>query len=185
MPYNTFPAFAGIGWDIKKRIIFSTATETASSGAEFRSGRWSLPHYEFTLQFNYLSQANRDTLEAFVIGQRGSLTPFLLSVTNDSTQTTAACTGTADGSNKLFQMPLPAQAQFVSGSVFDNGATAGANTVSASGLITFTTAPAAGHAITWTGSYAYLVRFKDDMQEINQIVSQMYEQKSVLFRTVR
>jgi hypothetical protein len=185
MAFNTFPTFSGLGWDIKKRILFSTATETASSGAEFRSGRWSLPHYEFTLQFNYLSQADRDALEAFVIGQQGSLTPFLLSVTNDSTQTAKTCTGVADGVNKNFQMPLPAQAQFVSGTVYDNGSLSGAGSISASGLIVFTTAPVAGHVITWTGNYAYLVRFMDDVQEINQIVSQMYEQKTMKFRTVR
>ena len=181
----TFPTLQGIGWDIKKRPLFSTATETSSSGAEFRTGRWPLPHFEFDLTFPYLSQADRDALEAFYIAQQGALTPFLLTVTNDTTQT-AKSFGTGDGTTTTFYLPLPAQAQ-VTGtpSIYDNGAAAGANTVSATGQVTFTTAPLAGHALTWTGTYAYLVRFKDDNIEFNQMMSQFYEQQGISFRTVR
>ncbi len=181
----TFPTLAGAGWDIKKKIIFSVAVETAASGAEFRTSYYgTLPHFEFTMKFNYLSQADKDTIEAFIIAQGGQFTSFLLSVPNDSTQTAKVCSPTADGTNKNFQMPLSAQAQYVSGSIFDNGSAAGANSVSASGLITFTTAPLTGHVITWTGSYAYLVRFKDDI-EINQFMGRFYEQTGIHFRTTR
>ena len=185
MSYNTFPALAGLGWDIKKRPMFSTAKEISASGARFHTARWPIPHYEFDLAFNYLSQADRDALEAFYNGQSGAAFPFLLSVTNDNAQTAKACSGTADGTNKIFQMPLPAQAQVVTSALFDNGSAAGAATVSASGLITFTTAPLAGHAITWTGTYAYLVNFKDDTEEFNQMMSQMYEVQQITMETYR
>lgn len=296
MSYNTFPALAGLGWDIKKRPFFSTAKETSASGAEFRTGRWTLPHYEFDLAFAYLSQTDRDTLEAFYNGQQGSLTPFLLTVTNDNTQT-AKSFGTGDGTTTTFYLPLPAQAQvtgtpsvyasgtqiYASGTgtpaaptlgqvaggakaartyyvrieyvdaaggtspgsaeaslavaasslltvaapasapgatkwqVFigtaANGETLAATlamgssyteptgtlpsggayattdgttfTVSATGQVTFAAAPASNTALTWTGTYAYLVRFKDDQIEFNQMLSQFYEQQGITFRTVR
>jgi hypothetical protein len=83
MALNTFPTLTGIGWDIKKRVLWSTATETTASGAEYRTGRWTAPIYEFDLVFGYLSQADQQTLQTFFEGQQGSLTPFYLSVAND------------------------------------------------------------------------------------------------------
>jgi Conserved hypothetical protein 2217 (DUF2460). len=114
----TFPTLSGIGWDIKKRVLWSTDVETASSGAEFRTGRWTAPIYEFDLAFNYLSQTDQQTLETFYETQQGSLTPFYLAVAND---------------------------------------------------------PAS----------PFLVRFKDDQLEFNQMLSQMYEVQTVTMRTVR
>ena len=296
MSYNVFPTLQGIGWDIKKRPLWSTANDTSASGAEFRTGRWTLPHYEFDLTFAYLSQADRDTLEAFYNQQQGSLTPLLLPVTNDSTQT-AKSFGTGIGTLATYYLPLPAQAQ-VTGTpaIFANGtqiypagtgtpaaptlgqvaggakaartyyvriayvdaaggtspgsaeasisvlannlltiasppnapgatlwqvfistttntesldvsvaigsnyteSTGAVNalgaysatdgtpfTVAANGTVSFVTAVANNTSLTWTGTYAYLVRFKDDQIEINQMMSQMYEAPTVTFRTVR
>jgi hypothetical protein len=43
-----------------------------------------------------------------------------------------------------------------------NGTPTSAYSVSATGVITFTTAPAASATITWSGSFQYLCKFKDD-----------------------
>lgn len=83
MSTNTFPALAGIGWDIKKRVMWSTSTETTSSGAEYRTGRWTAPIYEFDLTFAYLSQTDQQTLQSFFEGQQGSFLPFNLAIAND------------------------------------------------------------------------------------------------------
>ena len=83
MALNTFPTLPGIGWDIKKRVLWSTDVETTTSGAEYRTGRWTAPIYEFDLTFTYLSQTDFQTLQTFFQGQQGSLTPFYLSVVND------------------------------------------------------------------------------------------------------
>ena len=118
MTTQTFPTLTGIGWDIKKRVFWSTAVDTAASGAEFRTGRWTAPVYEFDLTFNYLSQADQVTLENFYEAQQGSLTAFYLSIAND---------------------------------------------------------PAS----------PFLVRFKDDNIEFNQMLSSYYEVQTVTMRTVR
>ena len=114
----TFPTLQGVGWDIKKRVLWSTAVDTAASGAEFRTGRWTAAIYEFDLAFAYLSQADQQSLESFYEAQQGSLTPFYLTIAND---------------------------------------------------------PAS----------PFLVRFKDDQLEFNQMMSQFYEAPTVTFRTVR
>lgn len=58
--------------------------------------------------------------------------------------------------------------------------------VTAAGLVMFAGTPVQNVPLTWTGSYYYLVRFKDDDQiETNQMFSQMYEAKTITLRTAR
>lgn len=138
------------------------------------------------MTFNYLPQADRDTLESFYTNQAFAGQAFLLSIPNDNAKTGAAMTPAPDGTNKVFQIAMPAQTNIVgTPTILDNGAAAGANTVTASGVVTFTTAPASGHTLTANFSYAYVVRFNEDQLEINQFMNAMYEQQGITFRTVR
>lgn len=57
--------------------------------------------------------------------------------------------------------------------------------LSASGLVTFNAAPLAGAALTWTGNYYYLVRFKDDHIETAQTMSNIFEASTITLRTFR
>lgn len=184
---NTFPILSGLNWDIKKRVVFSNASEESASGAQYVTSRWpsSLPHYEFDLVFEYLSQPDRDTLESFYRGQVGNAVPFLLSVTNDSAQIANPLVGVVNGINTAFQMTLPAQTNVVTSSLFDNGAPAGAATVTATGQVTFTAAPLAGHVMTYNCTYAYVVKFKDPEIEFGYLWSGAYEQQGITFRTFR
>lgn len=84
MAYNTFPTFQGTGWDIKKRQLWSTDVEVSASGAEFRTGYWTTPVYEFDLSINYLSPTDKTALEAFYLQQQGPLIPFYLNIPNDA-----------------------------------------------------------------------------------------------------
>lgn len=113
MPLNTFPTFIGLGWDVKKRVLFSNQRETSKSGAEFSTANWTVPHYEFDLDFNFLSQSDRDTMEAFYEAQLGGHLPFLLSVTNDNRKVAAPILGPVNGSNAAFVAQAPAQTQLV------------------------------------------------------------------------
>lgn len=64
--------------------------------------------------------------------------------------------------------------------VFDTGAAlAPAYTIGPTGIITFTVAPIPNAALTWTGSFYYRVRFKNDLQEFEQFVSNFWSAKSV------
>jgi hypothetical protein len=51
--------------------------------------------------------------------------------------------------------------QNVAAEVYVNGAPA-AGTLSATGVYTFTTAPASGAMLTWDGTFQYLCQFTDD-----------------------
>lgn len=51
--------------------------------------------------------------------------------------------------------------------------------------VTFSVAPLAAAVLTWSGTYLYLCKFKDDQLDINQFANLMYEQKGLTLRTVR
>lgn len=295
MSYNTFPALPGIGWPIKVTPKFKTIIQQAASGAEYRTGLMQSPLRLIDVPINFLSQADWTTLLNFFVGQQGALVPFLLAVTNDSSQT-AQSFGTGNGTVTAFPLPLPANAQ-VTGTpaIYANGTqiyatgtgtpptptlaqvaggtkaartyyvriayvnaaggtsagspeaslavsannllTVGAPasapgatqwqvfigtaangetlaatlamgasyteptgtlpsggayatsdgstfTVSTTGTVTFAMAPASATALTWTGTYAYLVRFPDGV-EFDQFMSQLYRTKTLKLQEVR
>jgi hypothetical protein len=58
-------------------------------------------------------------------------------------------------------------------------------TISSAGLVTFTVAPAAGAALTWSGSYYWRVRFDLDQTEFNNFLNQLWEAKKVTLVSVK
>ena len=70
----------------------------------------------------------------------------------------------------------------------DNGSTvASANYAIASpgGAITFTAAPLAGHALTWTGAFGFLCRFDGDDLDFEQFMANLWKADSVKLRSLR
>lgn len=51
--------------------------------------------------------------------------------------------------------------------------------------ITFTTAPLAGASLSWTGSFYYRVRFKQDAAEFSQFMTGLHELKKLEFQSVK
>lgn len=50
--------------------------------------------------------------------------------------------------------------------------------------VTFTTAPASGAVLSWSGNYSYLCRFADDVLDVNEFMYQFWELKSLKLETV-
>ena len=106
---------------------------------------------------------------------------------------TAQGFGTGDGTTKTFQLIKSNGAYWtepvagVNGTptIYVAGTATAPSSISPSGLVTFSSAPASGAALTWTGQYYYLVRFKDDHIEIEQSMSQIYEATTLTLRAVR
>ncbi len=53
------------------------------------------------------------------------------------------------------------------------------------GVVTFTTAPASGHALTWTGYFGFLCRFDGDDLDFEQFMANLWRVQSVKFRSLR
>lgn len=58
-------------------------------------------------------------------------------------------------------------------------------TVSSIGAVTFTTPPANGAALTWTGAYYWRCKFLQDIAEFDQFMKNLWQLARIEFRTVK
>jgi RHS repeat-associated protein len=108
---------------------------------------------------------------------------------------TAMPFGTGNGSATQFQLTRTTTAGGLSFTeplfafvgtpvIYRNGVATTAFTIS-NGLVTFTTAPANGVALTWTGQYMFLCRFEEDSISPKQMMSQFWSLDGVAFKSVK
>jgi uncharacterized protein (TIGR02217 family) len=187
-----FPVMPGLTWDITREPIWSTTVKTAVSGREYRTANWSYPHYHYKMVYSVLRQqgayAEMAQLAGFFNARQGSYDSFLFTDPDDSS-VTAQAIGVGDGSNRLFQLVRTfggyVEPVFDTNStpqIYDNGtlkATPADYSMNASGLVTFVAAPAAGHAITWTGSFYRRMRFDKDTLQFSQFMQKLWELKTL------
>lgn len=196
MTLQVFPNLDTIGWDTTKKAEFKTAVFEAISGIEYRYASRQFPVYFFKLSVAQLIEEQQDSqlalLLGFMLSMRGQATAFLFTDPNDNT-VTAQILGAGNSANKDFQIvrtygvaaailtePVN-NVNIITGVYLDDVATTD-YTVSATGLITFTTAPTTGVVVTWTGSYYYRVRFMEDSYEFKQLMFGLHECKDIGFR---
>lgn len=202
---DVFPALAGIGWSVTKAPAFNTRVQESVSGRENRTSLMAFPKWTIGLTFNILRDdpttsspaAPFDELKklvGFFLRQNGSGKAFLYTDPTDSSVADMQF-GTGDGNTTQFQLVRTYGAggftfaepiQNLNGNVTnikDNGSTvSNANySVNSTGLVTFTTAPADGHPLTWTGSYYYRVRFVNDSEEFDEFMANLWALHKVFF----
>ncbi len=196
----TLPALPGQGWSVHKKPVFSTRVASHVSGREVRARLYAHALYEFELTFNGLDSSggfpglqsqSLQTLMGFFLTAQVQLNTFLYADPTDSAANAQAF-GTGDGSTTTFTLgraiggyyePV-SYATAISG-VTINGVSTSAYVFTTPNTITFTTAPASGASIAWTGTYAFQCRFLDDQMDFEEIMSGAWQTKSVKFRSVR
>jgi uncharacterized protein (TIGR02217 family) len=158
----------------------------AVSGNEQRFAQWTKCRLTGDLKYGLLTSADplgdfRAILSLYR-AHFGSLYPFRFRDWGDYVATNEVF-GTGTGSQTAFQLTMTYDPQFIllgtQGSFFyvrsitllastpvikdNNVVVPGSNySISASGLVTFTTAPATGHQLTWNGEFDVPVRFDTD-----------------------
>jgi uncharacterized protein (TIGR02217 family) len=201
MALLTMPSLVGLTWPLTRRgPIFDTAKEVSVSGRTARYPRRITPRWQWELNFDAIFQgyqggapsggnADFTALAGFFAQLYGGAYPFQYLAAEDSA-VTGQSLGTGDGATRAFQLvrTLGGFTEKVNApnavSVYVNGTlkTPGADyTLSASGLVTFVAAPAAGAAVTWTGTYYWVCEFDDDLIEFEQIMSGVYQVKKLTF----
>ena len=192
-----YPTLAGIAFGNTKNPTFLTKTQRSVSGVENRVSMRAYPLWEFELSYEFLRTTTTltelQTLLGFFMSRQGSFDSFLFSDPTDNT-VTAQSIGTGTGSLTTFQLARtyggftePVQnvnSTVAAAKIYVNGTlqTLTTNyTLSATGLVTFVTAPANAAAITWTGSYYYRVRFMDDVAQFSQMMNNLWELKKISF----
>lgn len=186
-----FPTLAGLTWDRVKVPQFSTEIQRSVSGRESRLAYMLYPTWMFKLQFDILRAASAyqelQKIMGLFLEMRGAHDSFLFTDPDDSSVTDQQF-GTRDGSTTEFQLlrtfgaggydfSEPIENVNVLTNIKSNG-NALTNptdyTISNTGLVTLAAAGTAGHVLTWTGTYYFRCRFREDMAEFNQFMKNLW-----------
>lgn len=195
MSNAVFPSLPGLTWGQQRSVLAPPVTvKTTPSQREFRARDATIPRYQYSLVYEFLRSgggfAELQQMVGFFNARGGSFDSFLYTDPDDN-GVTAQAFGAGDGSSTAFQL-VRSLGGFAE-PVWDvNGVplvyvagvakTPGADyTLSSTGVITFTSAPAAAAALTWTGSYYRRVRFLRDQADFNKFMQDLYELKKIEF----
>lgn len=191
-----YPTLPGLTWSFIRTPIWKTTIQTTQSGRELRAANMSYPVYKYTLTYDVLRSGagftELQTLIAFFNARSGSYDSFLFSDPDDGT-VTGQLFGTGDGVTKAFQLVKafggytePVIAVNTITQVTVAGTATAAYTVNNdTGILTFTTAPASGAALGWTGSFYYRCRFVADTYDFEKFMQNLWLLQKVDFQSVK
>lgn len=183
MSNSIYPVLAGVGWDIEKTPEFSTKIQQAYSGVEYRGALRDKPLYFCELKYDYLSASDFKSLTGFFLQMKGSFDSFLFTDQTDYSVTDQSI-GVGNGSTTNFQLIRTMggfNEDIENVNTITNVKVDGvsvSHTVGSTGIITIA-APASGKSVTWTGTFYYRCRFKDDVSSFTNFMQNLYSAKKV------
>lgn len=193
MSNAVLPVLIGASYPAIRAPKFSTRVQRSVSGREVRIADFPNPIWEFTLPFTYLPLADWQTLLGFFLARTGAWDTFLFDDIADDSVTGQAI-GTGDGATKNFQLvrtlggfaepilaPNTVSAVYLNG-ISQSGSTWSVNT--ATGLLSFTSAPGSGAAITADFSFYFRCRFAEDSADFEQFMSKIWRLGTLKFVSV-
>lgn len=201
MSTQVFPSLPGIAFPVKRTPQWKTRVQQAISGKETRIADWSAPRWLWELTYDHLVQGTSGgatrtdfaQLAAFFNGRQGMFDSFLFTDSDDNAVATQPL-GAGDGATTSFQL-VRAFGGFVEPVlnvqagpfVKVAGVATSAFTLSFAtyGVITFTSPPANGAALTWSGTFAFLCRFDEDQAEFTKFMQPIWEQKGLKFSSIK
>ncbi len=197
MSNAVYPTLPGLAYGVQRSVLAPPVmVRTTPSRREFRARDATVPLYQYSLSYELLrSQAAWAELQAlvgFFNAHGGSFESFLFTDPDDSAVTTQLF-GTGNSSAVSFQLvrSFGGFAEAVtelngSPSIFRAGVLQSSGvTVSATGLVTFSVAPTAGQALTWTGAFYRRCRFKQDQLDTTKFLRDLWEAKKVELMSVK
>ena len=191
------PYLPGQNPNVSKSMRWATGVARAVSGRERRTAWWPYPLWEFSLSYGVIR--HRPTNDELMIlweffgVMKGQFAPFLVVDPTDCyiAVGNAVQFGTGDGLTTTFQLSRTINSfaepvyDVYSPTLLDNGGAAGAYSIGANGLVSFSVAPAAGHALTWYGYFYFGCRFMQDDLDFEQVVNLLWSGKSLKFTSLR
>lgn len=198
-----YPAnLPGLTYGRTRTPIYSTGVQSRASGKESRLAYRPYPLFRFELKYEWLDDriavSHLKALQGLFMAMKGRWDSFLYT-DPDFNSATAFQFGTGDGSTLAFPVTMrfensggPGGDELVQNfngtpQIFKNGIlqTGGgsAYTLGPTGIVTWTTAPAAGNALTWTGAYYYRCRFSADTMTFEEFMEKWWQTRSVAFET--
>ena len=195
---DVFPVLSGQNFISKKSPKFpATTIKTAVSGREVRYQTASQPTWDFKVSYEFMTNnsptaSDLQTMFAFFLTRNGQAQPFFFYDPYDN-QVPTQYIGTGNGSTTSFQLMRTINPAGYNGFVENiyavlgtptvtiNGTSTSAYTIGANGVITFTTAPASGATIYWTGQFLFLCRFAQDNFDAEQMTLNLWSNKGLEF----
>ena len=190
-----FPKLPGQSWPVEREPQWATEVKTSVSGVEYRAGSMFAPAYLYKLQFDVLSEdadnSEFQTLAGFFNQHRGRLYDFLFDDEYDNTAV-AQQFGLVDGVATQFQLVRsmggwadPVYELHGVPTLYANSAVISSGYTISKGRVTFTTLPATGSVLTWSGQYYWRMRFVQDKTKFSQFMRGYWENKTVELITVK
>lgn len=190
------PFLTNYGFPKKSPNLDTTIQTPRSKRGEVRYSAQPYPIWTWDFPVNFMRGAEQvassdyQYLLGFYLAMGGRLSDFLLQDAYDNA--IANCQfGTGDGTTTQFQLTRTIGigtdiVQNVNGAptITVNGSGTSAFTLGSTGIITFTSAPAAAAVLRWSGSYYYRVRFDEDVADFEQFMDQIWMMGSLKLRSV-
>ncbi len=182
-----YPSLPGLKIDISRNPEFRTVVKESASGKEVRAAMRAYPRWRYQLGYEVLRTSSGleelQKLVAFYGQVRGQFDDFLF-VDPDFNAVTAQQFGVGDGVSQSFQLVRsvsglgttwaePVWAPRGTPTIYVNG-TPTAAAIGDIGQVTFSSPPALGAILTWTGDYAMRVRFTQDVMEFKRVVMSLW-----------
>lgn len=192
----------GLTWNRERTYLWATEIQEATSGKESRLRYRQYPRVRFQLKYDLLRDNLTPSEAKRLVGLFNALAgayDTCLFTDPDFNSVTAESFGTGNGSTTAFQLVAryqvsggpgtPELIQNFNGapSLFDNGSpiSGGSYTLGPTGIVTFGTPPVSGHALTWTGSFYYRVRFQEDELPLTQFMQSWWQSREVALISVK
>jgi uncharacterized protein (TIGR02217 family) len=193
MALPVLPSLIGVAFPIKRSPNWPTVKQDALSGKRIRVPLYTYPTYQYEISFDVLrtdaSLLELQTLQGFIAAVQGPAQLWAYDDPNDDSAN-GQDFGIGDGQTTTFQLVrsyggFTEPAFLVNGTpaIFVNGTTTTPASISAYGVVTFSTAPAAGAVLTWTGNFYWPCRFDDEATEFENFMSGFFRLKSLKFST--
>jgi len=200
-----YPAnILGLAFGVVRTPIWNTGEQVALSRKRSTIAYMAYPAIHFELEYELLRDDLTTSDLKAIVGLfnacQGKAGTFLFTDPDFNTFSSSnqQSFGTGDGTTTIFQ--LVAQYQNAGGPgyseliqnlngtpvLYNNGTIIGSGyVIGPTGIVTFSTAPLAGHALTWSGSFYYRCAFDEDKLDLSKFLNQWWKGKNVAFTSIK
>lgn len=203
--WPTFPVLAGRDILVVREVLASSIRQKAISGRQTFQPLWQYPRYRYTIKFNALAQgasspwggatewqALEDFWKTAMFAPGGIFKYF---DKNDGS-VIAMPFAAGDGATTQFQLSRTLSSftepviDPIAATIFVNGvsqpfAFLDNSADGSGGVIVMASPPAAGAALTWTGTFNWLCQFDEDSFEFSNFMYLLWSLKKCVFTTIR
>jgi hypothetical protein len=191
MALPVFPSLIGLAWPVPRTAKWSGSKNDALSGKRVRTTYMTYPIYAYEFKFSVLRTASQEwqNLEGFIDQVFGAASMWLYNDPNDNVVSNQGF-GQGDGATTTFQL-VRTLGGFTAPVFFPNiitdikvaGTPTVAYTLPGLGIVSFNSAPAAGAALTWDGTFYWPCRFDDEAFGFENFMQNLFRMKSLHFST--